>query len=352
MKRISAILAALLLAAASVLSVSAVPGVPEKPAVSYTGETVDASNVSVGGTFQLTLSVSAGSGLFSGHWLLDYPEEFVSPVSASTTFSGSLTNLINQEWANGSPTSDKASFVYNLDYIGQTGDVPCGEAGNHYTSVGMYLTTFEHWGVQLGGPFIRVTFRLNSMPSYDQLPHDANGSYLLFPITVVESTYFVPGSEIAPGNDYARPHESVRTYAGKVYLNVPAPVTYHTVRFYGYNNLLLSSQSVEHGAAAVAPETPDVANSIGFFRFFEWDCDFSCVTTDLNVHADYVLLGDVDLDGSVTVADSLLALRHAMGLITLSPRQCAIADVDPDSAVQMDDSLKILRFAMGLIHTF
>ena len=254
-----------------------------RKSVTYTGESVDATGVSVGGTFQFTLSVSAASGLFSGHWLIDYPEQFISPVSASTPWSGSLTQLINQQWSSGNPTSDKASFVYNLDYVGMTGDVPCGEAGNHYTSVGMYLTTFEHDGVQLGGPFIRVTYRLNSMPEASQLQHDANGYYLPIPITVVESDYFVPGSTIAPGNEYARPHENVNVVTGKVYLNVSSA---------------LSGDADANG-------TVDVLDVLLIMRYS---------MTLIPASALHLENCDVNGDGLVNITDALIVLRITMGI--------------------------------------
>lgn len=60
-------------------------------------------------------------------------------------------------------------------------------------------------------------------------------------------------------------------------------------------------------------------------------------------------LGDVDLDGEVTVADALLTLRAAMGLIGLTGEQQALADVDASGAADAADALLILRAAMGLI---
>ena len=61
------------------------------------------------------------------------------------------------------------------------------------------------------------------------------------------------------------------------------------------------------------------------------------------------LLGDVDGDDNVTIADALSALRFAMGLTSLSNGQQAIADVNGDGTVDLTDALAILRIAMGLI---
>lgn len=64
------------------------------------------------------------------------------------------------------------------------------------------------------------------------------------------------------------------------------------------------------------------------------------------------LLGDVDLNGTVEIADALLALRHAMGSITLEGLSLLAGDVDLDSSVTATDATKILRYAMGLITSF
>ena len=64
------------------------------------------------------------------------------------------------------------------------------------------------------------------------------------------------------------------------------------------------------------------------------------------------ILGDADLNGSVTVADAVLALRHATGLHELTGRALEQADVDVDGSVTVVDALAILRYALGLINNF
>ena len=57
--------------------------------------------------------------------------------------------------------------------------------------------------------------------------------------------------------------------------------------------------------------------------------------------------GDVDGDGIVTVSDALLAMRGAMGTITLTASQLAHADLDGDGTVTASDALAIMRMAMN-----
>ena len=69
-----------------------------------------------------------------------------------------------------------------------------------------------------------------------------------------------------------------------------------------------------------------------------------------------VLPGDANGDGHVTVADAVLVLRAAVGIISLDARERAAADVAPcrpngscgDGAITVADALRILRLAVGL----
>lgn len=58
------------------------------------------------------------------------------------------------------------------------------------------------------------------------------------------------------------------------------------------------------------------------------------------------------MDGQVTTADALMALRYVMGLIELTEDQLAQADVTGEGEITVADPLLILRHAMGLIETF
>ena len=63
-----------------------------------------------------------------------------------------------------------------------------------------------------------------------------------------------------------------------------------------------------------------------------------------------VIPGDADGDGAVGVSDALMALRHAMGLVSLGESAASACDVDYDGSVTVSDALMILRKAMGLIN--
>ena len=64
------------------------------------------------------------------------------------------------------------------------------------------------------------------------------------------------------------------------------------------------------------------------------------------------MLGDVDNNGRVDIADAVLVLRHALGLALLSNDNLFWADVTGEGSINVADALTTLRYAMGLINSF
>ena len=124
----------------------------------------------------------------------------------------------------------------------------------------------------------------------------------------------------------------------------------YTVTFKDWDGTTLKTQTVNYGGAATAPSVPGREG----YTFIGWDVDFSNVTSDLIVTAQYTensleptLLGDIDLDGQVTAADALLAMRHAMGISTITGQGLVNGDMDGDGVVTSSDAILIMRAAMA-----
>lgn len=66
----------------------------------------------------------------------------------------------------------------------------------------------------------------------------------------------------------------------------------------------------------------------------------------------YYSLGDVDLDGEITVSDASLVLQHVAQLITLDGASLAAANVDTDNEVTVSDASLILQRVAQLITVF
>lgn len=60
------------------------------------------------------------------------------------------------------------------------------------------------------------------------------------------------------------------------------------------------------------------------------------------------ILGDVDGNGMVQIADAVLAARHALGVYLLEGESLILADVDMNGEITIADAVLIMRIAMGL----
>ena len=161
--------------------------------------------------------------------------------------------------------------------------------------------------------------------------------------------------EVQHGGDAEAPADPTRvgyTFTGwdKAFTNITADVVVtaqyeintYTVTFKDWDGNVLKTQEVQYGGDAEAPADPTRTG----YTFTGWDKAFTNVTADLVVTAQYEMLGDVDDDGNVSMADALTILRMAMDILPVENQQ--IADVDGDGFITSMDALLALRFAMHI----
>ena len=103
-----------------------------------------------------------------------------------------------------------------------------------------------------------------------------------------------------------------------------------------------------------APSTGTYTFSWEYYKDYSVNTGSDCGWVDNVCVPGYVgeapsyIPGDIDQNGSVTVTDAIMALRSAMGLITLDELETEIGDMDGDGRVTVTDALTIMRIAMGL----
>lgn len=117
------------------------------------------------------------------------------------------------------------------------------------------------------------------------------------------------------------------------------------VTFVDWDGSMLKEQMVDYGDAATAPADPEREG----YTFIGWDKDFTNVKEDLVITAQYeqnsavTLLGDVNLDGTVDSIDALLVMRFAMSIIMIEGQGLINADLNADGLVNATDAIMIMR---------
>ncbi len=110
----------------------------------------------------------------------------------------------------------------------------------------------------------------------------------------------------------------------------------YTVTFYGYDNVVLSTQTVNYGGSATAPTAPAVTG----YTFTGWNGAYTNVTADTSVYAVYEasgLLGDVNCDGVVNFSDVSALYMFLANLSELSAQGVVNAEINGDGMVNFSD---------------
>ena len=84
------------------------------------------------------------------------------------------------------------------------------------------------------------------------------------------------------------------------------------------------------------------------YIFIGWNIGFDSVYSDLEVTAEYGLLGDVTRDGELNITDALLIMRNVAGTESFSELQERLGDANLSGNVEIGDALYLMRLITGM----
>ena len=118
-----------------------------------------------------------------------------------------------------------------------------------------------------------------------------------------------------------------------------------------YHGSIIESNMVFHEGLLTIGRSELVDLSVGDHKlklvFDDGEIELTLHVTDTQ-HMPNGFIGDVDLDGSVTILDATAIQRYLADLTQLSGEQLAMADVDADGSVTIIDATKIQRYVAGM----
>ena len=249
---------------------------------------------------------------------------------------------------------DKLEYSGNeeLDLSGLVIAVQC-EDGSTYT-VENYSAALVQYDSQNGAIVISVGELQITIPVTFSQPQDhlftiiytINGSYFKETQYDSGSPITAPDYDIPEGYEFSGWNPPENMPAEDIIIDAALEIMKFKVAFIdGLTGDQIIERIVEYGRAA---EAPDAFEHEGY-AFIGWSGDFSRVTSDLTIVADYALACDVNNDGGVNASDAILIMRYSLGLIDLNQVQRILADVNGDGVVNASDAIIVMRKTLGLV---
>ena len=90
--------------------------------------------------------------------------------------------------------------------------------------------------------------------------------------------------------------------------------------------------------------------SVTFVLLLLFSFSFAAFASDdLEILPDKYKVGDVDMDGDISIVDATLVQRHLAQIDVLSSKQLELADTNFDASVSISDATRIQMHVAGLL---
>lgn len=127
--------------------------------------------------------------------------------------------------------------------------------------------------------------------------------------------------------------------------NAVFEINQYTVTFLDYDNTIISQKKQNWNSIITAPANPSRA---GYF-FYGWNpsVDSRVPLYDVSYKAEYVMAGDVTLDGKRNLTDLTTLVNMIMNNVTPEGRAFLASDVNKDNKLNLTDMTSIVNLILG-----
>ena len=234
------------------------------------------------------------------------------------------------------------TITYNVNgefYAEQTYEYGAAVTAPEYTVPEGH--TFSGWNVPETMPAENLVLNAALTVNSYTITYNVNGEFYTEQTYEYGAAVTAPEYTVPEGHTFSGWNVPETMPAENLVLNAALTVMTFTVTFVdGVTGETIAQVTVEYGSSAEIPDAPEHSGYV----FIAWDGDCSEVTEDMTITAEYMLIGDVDGDGELTLSDALLLLRHVVSLVSLDV-DMRIIDINGDGIINCTDALLLLRMA-------
>ena len=234
------------------------------------------------------------------------------------------------------------TITYNVNgefYAEQTYEYGAAVTAPEYTVPEGH--TFSGWNVPETMPAENLVLDAALTVNSYTITYNVNGEFYTEQTYEYGAAVTAPEYTVPEGHTFSGWNVPETMPAENLVLNAALTVMTFTVTFVdGVTGETIAQVTVEYGSSAEIPDAPEHSGYV----FIAWDGDCSEVTEDMTITAEYMLIGDVDGDGELTLSDALLLLRHVVSLVSLDV-DMRIIDINGDGIINCTDALLLLRMA-------
>jgi uncharacterized repeat protein (TIGR02543 family) len=276
------------------------PTPPERTGYTFSNWNVDYSNVTTDLTVTAQYTINSYTVTFkdyNGDFIQDQSVEYGSAATAPAdpTRTGYVFNGWDKTFTN--ITADltvtatyiqthTVTFVDPDNNVISTVTVNDGEAATAPTPPARTGYTFSSWNEDYSNVTTDITVTAQyTINSYTVTFKDYNGDFIQDQSVEYGSAATAPSDPTRTGYTFSSWNVDYSNVTTDLIVTAQYTINSYTVTFKDYNGDFIQDQSVEYGSAATAPSDPTRTG----YTFSSWNVDYSNVTTDLIVTAQYTI---------------------------------------------------------------